>query len=350
MTAVMQHTTPPDAVLEAYGLAGSVATPLGSGLINLTWAVSAGGRDYVLQQVSPIFPPSIHDDIRAVTAHLRRRGLPTPELVATRDGRYWQAVNDRVWRLMTRVPGVSRDSLRSPDEAHAAGALLGRFHGALRDLRHSFSNPRLGVHDTARHLAALRAALRECAQHEQFVAVNRLAQEILALADLLAPLPVTPDRVVHGDPKINNILFAEDRAEAICLVDLDTLGHMPLPLELGDALRSWCNPAGEDSRGGEFSTDLLRHAMAGYAQSARDWILPAEVAAIIPATLTIYVELAARFCADALRESYFGWDPGRFASRSVHNQVRATSQLAAARSLRGQQQVAAGIVAAAFGT
>ena len=45
----------------------------------------------------------------------------------------------------------------------------------------------------------------------------------------------------------------------------------------------------------------------------------------------------ARFCADALNETYFGWDPDKFASRSEHNQVRAASQLAVARSLADQR-------------
>jgi hypothetical protein len=45
--------------------------------------------------------------------------------------------------------------------------------------------------------------------------------------------------------------------------------------------------------------------------------------------MTIMIELAARFCADALNESYFAWDPVRFPSRSEHNRVRAEGQLRA---------------------
>ena len=42
-------------------------------------------------------------------------------------------------------------------------------------------------------------------------------------------------------------MFAHDADRALCLIDLDTLAHMPVALELGDALRSWCNPATEDA-------------------------------------------------------------------------------------------------------
>jgi hypothetical protein len=40
----------------------------------------------------------------------------------------------------------------------------------------------------------------------------------------------------------------------------------------------------------------------------------------------ISLELAARFLADALQESYFGWNRERFSSAGEHNLVRARGQ------------------------
>ena len=74
---------------------------------------------------------------------------------------------------------------------------------------------------------------------------------------------------MHGDPKINNLLFDAATGRALCFIDLDTLGRMPLPLELGDAFRSWCNPAGEDNRQSAFALDLFAAAVDGYAAGAR---------------------------------------------------------------------------------
>ena len=87
----------------------------------------------------------------------------------------------------------------------------------------------------------------------------------------------------------------------------------------------------------QFSAELFESALNGYAAGASGWIEEREWRAILPATHTILIELAARFCADALNESYFGWDPDNFATRSEHNLVRARGQLAAARSLQRQQ-------------
>ena len=64
---------------------------------------------------------------------------------------------------------------------------------------------------------------------------------------------------------------------------------------------------------------------------------PAERDAIPRAIFRITVELAARFCTDALRERYFAWDSRRFASASEHNQARTRGQLALARTVRAQR-------------
>lgn len=348
----MQGLEVPENVLGEWGLRGAVAAPLGSGLINRTWLLSVPAdsekRLYVLQQLNRIFPPVINEDIAVVTRHLRARGLVAPELVRTTDGRLWVDHADGPFRLMTHVAGVSLDRLGNPGQAREAGRLLAAFHRGLDDLEHEFRNQRPGVHDTARHLGILRQSLVDHAQHRHIDVIRPLAGEILALADALPAIPPLPPRVVHGDPKINNLIFDEARSRAVCLIDLDTLGRMPLHLELGDAFRSWCNPKGEDVSQGVFDLDLFAAAIDGYAAGATGWITAEEVAVIVPGTLTIYVELAARFCADALRESYFGWDAIRYPSRSAHNQVRATSQLNAARALWQSREAAEAIVRKAF--
>jgi Ser/Thr protein kinase RdoA (MazF antagonist) len=238
--------------------------------------------------------------------------------------------------VLTRIDGVCRDALASPAQAREAGRVLAEFHRAIADLEHTFSTARLGVHDTPRHLAALRAALVEQRAHRDFAAVEPLAARVAKLAADLPALPTSGDRIVHGDPKISNLMFARDSDRALCLIDLDTLARMPVALELGDALRSWCNPATEDASDARFSVPLFAAAVEGYASAARGFLVEAEWSAIAAGTLTITVELAARFCADALRERYFRFDPSRYPSASAHNRART----------RGQLQIAEQIAAA----
>lgn len=334
MHSAVTPTTLPGEVISGWRLAPDSVRPLGAGLINRTFLASTfDGDERVVQQVNPVFPPAVNDDIEAVTAHLAASGLATPRLVRTETGALCLPQAGGAWRALTRVHGRSLDTLANARQAASAGALLARFHRALDDLAYEFAHQRPPIHELSRHLDALRAALDEQHGHRLYDRAARLATEILAAADALDALPPTPPRVVHGDPKINNVVFAQLDDEALCLVDLDTLGRMALPLELGDALRSWCNAAGEDAATGRFSVAHFAAAVRGYAHEAEGWVTAMEREALVPATATIQVELAARFCADALRERYFGWDPQRFPSRGEHNLVRAAGQLSVHRAL-----------------
>ena len=175
-----------------------------------------------------------------------------------------------------------------------------------------------------------------------------MADEIVSLASRLIPLPTEPQRIIHGDLKISNLLFSEDLTEALALLDLDTMARSTLPIELGDALRSWCNPGGEDVGAVTFEAEYFRAALEGYAKEARGFLTQDERDALVLGALTISLELSARFCADALNESYFGWDKTRFASRSEHNLVRAQSQLLLARSIDDQRGVLESLVTQSF--
>ncbi len=324
--------------------------PLAGGLINRSLLLHCGGERWVLQCLSPIFSPLLHEDIAAVTRHLAAKGLETPRLLPTRHGGlYHEAADGRIWRLMTYLPGRSLGSSTDPALLHAAGRGVARFHRSLLDLEHEFRNPRAGVHDPPRHLEALRAALQSKAEHPAAAAAGGLAEQLSARLAELPPLPAEPRRVVHGDLKLSNLRFAPERAEVVALLDLDTLGRGSLVVELGDALRSWCNPAGEDASAAHCDPALLGAALAGYAQEHEGLLSPAEQDALLPAVETIALELASRFCRDALEESYFGWDRDRYVRASDHNLARCRAQIALAASLRTQAPDLAPVLRRAFG-
>ncbi len=338
---------PPAEVLAAYELDGAALAPITMGNINRSYAVRSGQARYVLQSLNPIFGPEVHDDIQVVTTHLQRKGLATPTLVPTRAGASWLRDDaGEVWRLFTHVAGVVHNQGASPALCASAGELLARFHQALLDLDYTFKSTRVGVHDTARHLATLRQALATHTTHRAFIQVEPVGLAILKMAAALPRLGELPLRVVHGDPKLNNMIFSPAGA-AVCLIDLDTLGRLPIPVEMGDAFRSWCNPSGEDDTAPEFELACFKAGITGYARAAQ-FLTVAEVRAIPLAIETITLELAARFCADALVEKYFGWNRERYASATEHHLVRAQGQLRLAQSYARQRESAARVVEQAF--
>ncbi len=330
--------------LAYYELGPSSLTAIDVGLINITFRVESGSGCFALQRLNPIFGAGVNQDIEAVTLHIEARGLETPKMVRTRSGELWVDLDGEVWRMLTWMPGDNLGRADSPVRTQAAGKLLGRFHAAVQDLEHDFVNARLGVHDTPAHLKGLAESLESCSQHRLFERLRPVAQEVLQLCQELGPVSGLPDRVVHGDPKLNNLIFDPDSGEGRCLIDLDTLARMPVVLELGDAFRSWCNPAGEDEGAPTFDMSLFEGALAGYGVGAPNLLQRAETEALVRATATIMLELAARFAKDALLETYFGWDAQRFGTRGEHNLVRAQIQLGLAKSLLDRRSDAERVV------
>ncbi|HEY5951176.1 MAG TPA: phosphotransferase [Kofleriaceae bacterium] len=325
-----------DAIAAAWGWQASAISPHAGGLINKTFVVrdDAGAPIAALQQLHPIFGAEVNLDIEAVTAHLAAHGLDTPRVIRTRDDRAWLEHEGRIWRALTWIAGESVHAVPSPEWAHAGGILVGKFHRAVADLTYDYRFTRAGVHDTQAHLAKLRERVAGAADDE----ATELGREILDAAAALPALPVTPRRHVHGDLKISNLIFRDAPLRGICLVDLDTLAKGTMAFELGDAMRSWCNPQGEDAGSVGFDLDIFAAAISGFRSEADPLVSTEERRSIVYGLETVCVELAARFAVDAFDDRYFGWDPARFPSRRVHNLVRARGQLVLGLAVRAARQ------------
>lgn len=313
---------------DAWGWRPEDVRPLAGGLINTTYVIGAPPVA-VLQRLHPVFGAEVNLDIEAVTAHLAARGLETPRLLRTRDGKAWLDHEGAVWRALTWVDGETVHRVPDPAWAEAGGALVGRFHRAVADLSHDYHFARAGVHDTQLHLARLRTHVAQGGDAEAV----ELGREILG--ELLPELRVEeqPRRHVHGDLKISNLLFRRAPVRGAALVDLDTLGLGTMAFELGDAMRSWCNPHGEDAGAVKFELPIFAAAIRGFRSEADALVTRGERIAIVDGLQTVCVELAARFAVDVFEDRYFGWDPARFPTRRAHNLIRARGQLALARQV-----------------
>ena len=322
----------PKEALAHWDVPGSLSEEPDAGLINRTWRVGTPPRA-ILQWVNPIFDPRIHHDIDAITRHLAAAGLTTPRLLPTRDGALYLGDRSGCWRLLSYLPGYTLHRLEDADHAAEAGALVGRFHAALAEFSYTPQAPRRNIHHTPARMGELRAALEECAGHPLAAASRAVGEETLARWATWRGELAQPERICHGDLKISNLRF-DAAGRATALLDLDTLGPMALSSELGDAWRSWCNPAGEDR------PECITFRLDLFAASARAWLRhgpplgAGELQSLVPGIERIALELASRFCADAVRNSYFREDRERHPEPGAHNLLRARAQLALARSAR----------------
>ena len=320
--------------------------PTSGGLINQSFHVRAGAVEYMLQRVSEIFAPEIQQNIRAVSEFLVARGFRAPRLIPTRAGELAADLGELGrWRLMEHLGGATFERLASPEQAHSAGALVGRFHAELRDFDAPLHPMGIPYRNTPLYLEALGSAVAEHRGHRLHAETDRLARRIFAAFEEMGASPTVPLRVIHGDLKVSNLLFeAEEgpgRDRAFALVDFDTLMRGTLWMELGDAWRSWCNAAGEDTESPRFDLEIFAASCEGFATGYGLPLDPAERDSLETGPERITLELCARFAADALVETYWGWDSSRFPARGEHNALRAEGQwrlYEAARATRARRR------------
>lgn len=339
----------PAAVVSAYQISpGAAFEPVASGLINSTWLVRDGAGGLVLQKLNHIFDASVNAKIAEVTAFLSSGPAGTTRLLKTASDALQVMVGEDCWRCLDYLPGSTYDRITDLKLAQVAGRALGDFHAAMQEYPASEHLPILTVHDLGKHTHTLIATMQAHANHPRYSIVSRAADEILNAIESLPELVVFPLANVHGDPKITNFIF-EDTKSTACLIDLDTIGRGQVLHELGDAFRSWCNPQGEECENASFELEIFVPALTAYLQVAGIPLNVEQSKYIGIAIEMICLELAARFCADALNESYFAWDSQRYASAGEHQLVRARGQLNLAKSVIANRQQILHAVETAWG-
>ncbi len=351
--------TDPAAIARQFAFPGEVLSvdEYGSGNVNDTYLVRVaddqGIRDFILQRLNPaVFPKpeQIMHNLRILNNHVRPKLLadPTlrwelPSIIPSRSGAdYCRDEDGACWRTQTFVADTQTfATIESVAQAEEAGRALGFFHALIHDLPADLLHDTLpGFHVTPGYLAAyeaLAASPPRSDQSEQaifcrrFIAERKAAAEVLEAAHLRGELHSYP---IHGDPKLTNILFSRDTGQAISLIDLDTVKPGLLHYDIGDCLRSCCDPAGEDAPLAEVSFNLAYCGaiLRGYLPQVAPFFSVADYRYIYDAVRLIAFELGLRFFSDHLAgDVYFR------IRRPEQNLHRAMVQFALCRSIEVQE-------------
>lgn len=295
-----------------------------SGLIHQTFFVNTKEGDFVFQRLRQIIKQETCEDARAITDYAREHGVIVPEFLVTKEGKPWyRAPDNSLWRVMSRLPGSSHPKVQSAEEAYAVSQFLGRFHASLAQFFYECSGAIPHFHDTPYIFEQFKKTVGAYKETPLFVSVSSEVAYILERA----PKEFLPSdlhrQIVHGDLKISNFLF--DNRIVTGLIDFDTCMNHTRLVDIGDALRSWCNREGEDAEEPVFDRTFYNAAVEGYRSST---ILTERERQLIPqAFRLITIELAMRFLQDYFEDSYFGWDAAHFETRREHNLVRARNQI-----------------------
>ncbi len=315
----------PTTVLKQYTI-GKVQNvrPVSSGLIHQTFEITTDTGEYIMQRLHPVLSsPKIGKDFFSVTQHLTDQKFPSPICVWTNAGRVLATDKKYVWRMQTKLAGKTFDKIESVAMAREAGEMYARFHRTMDSMSYTFQSP-LVLHQTEKVFAKFLSVTKKFQKNPLMEDVKTEVNFIRTVFPKFLLPEDLPRRVIHGDPKISNILFVGGKGHAI--IDLDTCTRATILVELGDAFRSWCGKAEDDPRN-TFSLPLFRAAWNGYRRGAQGWLTKKEIALVPKAIGTITLELASRFLTDYFEDSYFGWDSKRYASRRAHNLARCRGQL-----------------------
>jgi Ser/Thr protein kinase RdoA (MazF antagonist) len=324
-----------ESIISQFAIPGTFLTAgrFGSGLINDTYLCefreSGAIRKYILQRINAtVFrhPEQVMENVESVSAHiikrLRAQGVEdptavTPALIHLKSGgSFLRNGSGAYWRMFHFIEsGAVFDTVRDRNHAYEVGRGLGRFQALVSDLAPDALHDTLpGFHLTPVYLQQFDDALRadskkrssEVKAEVLFVSRRRTLASLITSRMDSKQIPV---RVVHNDPKVNNIMVSAETGKALCMLDLDTVKPGTILFDFGDCVRSAANPAGEDAEDLDavgIDLSLFEAITRGYLSEAGSFLAPTEIEMLPASVKVITFELGVRFLADYLRgDTYF---------------------------------------------
>ncbi len=283
---------------------GREVEPLGAGHINDTYLVADGADRWVLQRINDrVFadPALLMRNLGRVVDHLATRAPGfVPPLLACRDGAHvYRDEEGGSWRVTQYVSGTqSHRRVQSVRQALSAGRAFARYQNLLADLPGPLlEDPIPGFMRLDGYLASLDAAVERSGGDATTDDLLAFVDERRQLAQALQELPATGG-YIHGDCKINNLLFRTGSDEVVCVVDLDTTMHGHWAWDFGDLARS-----GAVTDAGSLSLELFGGLVDGFRSEKQASVSAAELAL---APRYVCLMLGVRFLTDHLEgDRYF---------------------------------------------
>ena len=305
---------------------------IGSGNVNDTYRAifrtTFDEQQFVLQRINQVVFPSpekVMANIKAITEHAREKILAEaetadriwqlPKVIATSDGRDFVTDEDgEVWRGLSLIASAkSHEQVQSVEHATEAGQVLGHFQRLISDFPvEELEDTLPGFHITPNYLAKFDEALSRDEGQERAEATSeakRIAKFVEDRRDFAHVLESAVERgelkhrPIHGDPKISNIMIDDFTGKGTAIVDLDTVKPGLVHYDFGDAVRSACNPGGEETDDLDdvfLDLDLYAALVRGYLSEAGPFLTEADHKYLFDSIRLITFELGLRFYTDYL--------------------------------------------------
>ena len=337
----------------------------GQGNINHTYLVNLDDdRSFILQRINTqVFqqPELVMANLGIIGEHIEQKlqaqsladnsRWEFPQILSTQDGVDHHICEEgNFWRMMSFISNSQCfDTIANHEQAKEVGYGLGKFHALVSDIPVTkLADTLEGFHITPNYLQNYQQVLAEtnivsspesdyC---REFIAARSDWANILENAKEQGLLQL---RTIHGDPKVNNIMFDRDRPKAIAMIDLDTVKPGLVHYDIGDCLRSGCNLLGEETKQWQevsFDLELAENILEGYFAIAQEFLTSQDYEYIYDAIALIAFELGLRFFTDYLAGNiYFK------VNYPEHNLLRALVQFQLTASIEAQEKSLRQIIA-----
>lgn len=266
-----------------------------------------------------------------------------PKIIPTKSNKdYFIDEVGEFWRAISYIPNsYSTEKIESLEQAKETGRILGLFHSCFANIDiNTLKDTLPNFHITPFYLNRYDSILKTL-QYEHienlsdcyhFIEKRRESVYVLEDAKIQKKLTI---RVIHGDPKISNILFKNKTNLAISIIDLDTIKPGLIHYDIGDCLRSACNSLGEETesiKDVQFNINIFKAILGGYFPITQDILKENDYLYIHNSIWLMTFELGLRFFTDFLEgDIYFKTE------KKNHNLHRARVQFKLAKSIEEKE-------------
>jgi Ser/Thr protein kinase RdoA (MazF antagonist) len=342
-----------------------IVEPYGNGIIHDTYLVSPvkGQEGFILQGLNKhVFkkPAWVMQNIRTVCDHVHERLQLEDDLkyeqwqmldiIPCCDGSdFYVDEKGFFWRALSLIKNATvLENVRTHEEAFEVGRALGMFHFLVHHLDPAALHDTLpGFHNIEKYLARFDEVKNKYNKPDQpddllfcfeFIEKRRTWAPVLENACAQKKLK---HKIIHGDPKSNNVMLDIRTGKAVSMIDLDTVGTGLIIYDIADCLRSSCHRV--DEKKGDpaiviFDTAFCRELLTGYLTEF-PFLTATEFEYLYDAIRLIAYELGVRFVTDFLESDvYFKTEYKR------HNLDRAMEQFRLTASIESRETLLRNII------
>ena len=309
-------------ILLAYGCSpNAIVISFGNGLINNTWKVDDGNKNYILQKINTgIFkhPGFISENIHAVanylSVHYPDYFFLTPiKTLAEKDIIFIEG--DGYYRMFPFVKSHTIDVAENGSQTYEAAKKFGEFTKLLTN----FPAQQLKITLPDFHNLSLR--YKDFTNAKQFGVKERIEKSHELINFLESQKNIVEEfekikssknfklRVTHHDTKINNVLF-NNEGKGICVIDLDTLMPGYFISDVGDMIRTCVpcvNEEEKDISKIQIREEIFTALAKGYLSEMYNELSNEELNNFVYAGKFMIYMQALRFLSDYLNnDAYYG--------------------------------------------